>query len=77
LLLLLIYTQVNAIRPGPTKTQLFLKGKTEPLLTALAKASALGRLGEPEDIAHVVSFLVSQQGRWINGQIIGANGGYW
>ena len=68
---------MNCIRPGPTKTKLFLKDKTEPLLNALAKASALGRLGEPEDVARVVAFLVGEEGRWINGQVIGVNGGYW
>ena len=36
----------------------------------------LGRLGRPEDIAGVVSFLVGPAGRWINGQVVCANGGF-
>jgi len=35
----------------------------------------LGRLGTPDDIAGVVSFLVSAAGRWVNGQVVYANGG--
>ena len=68
---------VNAVRPGPTKTQLFMTGKSGEVQDQFAKQAALGRLGEPEDIARVVSFLVSEQGRWVTGQAIGANGGYW
>ena len=41
----------------------------------LVKRTALGRLGTPEDIAAVVAFLVSDDGNWVTGQIIGANGG--
>ncbi len=33
------------------------------------------RLGTPEDIARVVAFLAGPQGRWVNGQILRANGG--
>ena len=40
-----------------------------------AKMSPLGRLGQPQDIADVVAFLVSVQGRWITGQNIQAGGG--
>lgn len=39
------------------------------------KMSPLGRLGQPQDIADVVAFLVSEQGRWITGQNIEAGGG--
>jgi 3-oxoacyl-[acyl-carrier protein] reductase len=35
----------------------------------------LGRLGRPDDIASVVSFLVGPSGRWVNGQVVYANGG--
>jgi 3-oxoacyl-[acyl-carrier protein] reductase len=68
---------VNAVRPGPTKTQLFLTGKSNEVQDQFAKQAALGRLGLPEDIAQVVSFLVSEKGGWVSGQAIGANGGYW
>ena len=38
-------------------------------------ATALGRLGEPQDIANVVAFLVSDEGRWLTGVTLPANGG--
>jgi len=41
----------------------------------LAKLAPLERLGEPEDIARVVSFLAGPNAAWINGQVVRANGG--
>jgi 3-oxoacyl-[acyl-carrier protein] reductase len=67
---------VNAVAPGPVATELFLKGKSEAQLNEFKKANPLERLGEPEDIGRVVSFLVSEEGGWINSQIILANGGF-
>lgn len=66
---------VNAVAPGPTATDLFLNGKTPELVERLAKAAPLERLGTPEDIAGVVSFLASPDAGWVNGQTIRANGG--
>jgi 3-oxoacyl-[acyl-carrier protein] reductase len=66
---------VNAIAPGPTATDLFLTGKTEEQIANLAKMPPLERLGEPEDIANVVSFLAGPDGAWVNGQTLRANGG--
>jgi 3-oxoacyl-[acyl-carrier protein] reductase len=66
---------VNAIAPGPTGTDLFLKGKPQELVDRLAKMAPLERLGEPVDIADAVAFLASPDGRWINGQTLRANGG--
>jgi 3-oxoacyl-[acyl-carrier protein] reductase len=66
---------INAIAPGPTATDLFLTGKTEETIERLSKAAPLERLGQPEDIAAVVSFLVGPDGRWVNGQTLRANGG--
>jgi 3-oxoacyl-[acyl-carrier protein] reductase len=66
---------VNAVAPGPTATELFFKGKSQPLIDTIANLSPLQRLGEPADIAHVVSFLAGPEGGWINGQILRANGG--
>ncbi|TCL65148.1 SDR family oxidoreductase [Rhizobium sp. BK251] len=66
---------VNAVAPGPTGTDLFLHGKSDELIARFAKGNPLERLGTPDDIASVVSFLVSPQGGWINGQTIRANGG--
>jgi 3-oxoacyl-[acyl-carrier protein] reductase len=66
---------VNAVAPGPTATELFLRGKSEEQVRNFAKAPPLERLGTPDDIAGVVSFLAGSDGGWINGQIIRANGG--
>jgi 3-oxoacyl-[acyl-carrier protein] reductase len=67
---------VNSISPGPTNTDLFTKGKTEETIKHLASMAALGRIGEPDDIARVVLFLVSDEAAWITAQNIGVNGGF-
>jgi len=67
---------VNAISPGPVATELFLTGKSEEQVARLAKMPPLERLGEPEDIAAVVSFLAGPDGGWVNGQIVRVNGGF-
>ena len=66
---------VNTVAPGPTATELFLDGKTQEQIDALAKVPPLERLGTPEDIARVVSFLAGPDGHWVNGQILRSNGG--
>jgi 3-oxoacyl-[acyl-carrier protein] reductase len=66
---------VNAIAPGPTATKLFLDGKPQEVIDRLAKLAPLERLGQPEDIADAVAFLVGPDGAWINGQTLRANGG--
>ena len=67
---------VNVVAPGPVATELFLKGKSEAQIAELAKMAPLERLGKPEDIANVVSFLAGPDGGWINGQVLRANGGF-
>lgn len=67
---------VNAVAPGPVATELFLKGKTEAQIKEFGKLNPLERLGQPEDIASVVSFLAGPDGGWINGQVLRANGGF-
>lgn len=66
---------VNAVAPGPVSTELFLAGKSPELVERMAKMPPLERLGTPEDIAAVVSFLAGPDGGWINGQVLRANGG--
>lgn len=65
---------VNTVAPGPTATALFLEGKDEATIDTLAKQAPLERIGGPEDISEVISFLAGPA-RWINGQTIRANGG--
>jgi 3-oxoacyl-[acyl-carrier protein] reductase len=66
---------VNAVAPGPTATDLFLRGKSDQLIDHMAKMNPLERLGTPDDIAATVAFLAGPDGGWINGQVLRANGG--
>jgi 3-oxoacyl-[acyl-carrier protein] reductase len=66
---------VNAVAPGPTATPLFLDGKDQAVVDRMAKLAPLERLGTPSDIAGTVSFLAGPDGRWVNGQVLAANGG--
>jgi len=66
---------VNSVFPGPTKTPLIEKDLSEEELKRIGQAMFLGRMGEPEDVANVVAFLVSPEGSWVNGQQIIVNGG--
>jgi 3-oxoacyl-[acyl-carrier protein] reductase len=67
---------VNSISPGPVNTELFKQGKNEEVIKRLASMSAFNRIGEPEDIAKIVLFLVDDDSKWITGQNIGVNGGF-
>jgi 3-oxoacyl-[acyl-carrier protein] reductase len=67
---------VNAVAPGPVATDLFLAGKTTAQVDELSKLAPLQRLGQPQDIANVVSFLAGPDGAWINAQVLRANGGF-
>lgn len=66
---------VNSVAPGPTATKLFLDDKSDELIDRLTNMSPLERLGQPDDIASVVSFLAGSDGAWVNGQTLRANGG--
>ena len=66
---------VNSISPGPTNTELFMKGKPQEAIDRLASMNPFGRIGETKDIADVVVFLASDEAKWINAQNIGVNGG--
>jgi 3-oxoacyl-[acyl-carrier protein] reductase len=67
---------VNAVAPGPVGTELFLNGKTEEQIQQISSMAPLERLGQPDDIANVVSFLAGPDGGWINAQVLRANGGF-
>lgn len=66
---------VNAVAPGPVATELFLQGKTDEQVRHFASLPPLQRLGEPADIAAVVSFLAGPDSGWVNAQTLRANGG--
>jgi NAD(P)-dependent dehydrogenase (short-subunit alcohol dehydrogenase family) len=67
--------RVNALCPGFVNTPLLanLPPEKKARLTAL---HPLGRMGEPEDIAHMALLLISDQASWITGQSIAVDGGY-
>ena len=67
---------VNAVAPGPTATETFVHSTPADEQEQLAALPPLGRLGRPDDVADVVSFLVGPTGRWVNGQVVYANGGF-
>ena len=62
----------NVLNPGPIDTG-WMDDETH---VGLAAMTPLGRLGTPGDIAAVVSFLVSEEGRWISGQLLQADGAF-
>ncbi|RXZ81628.1 SDR family oxidoreductase [Paenibacillaceae bacterium] len=67
---------INAVAPGPINTELFLNGKSEEQIEGMKRLNAFGRLGETEDIAGVVAFLVSDEAQWVTGQTLRVNGGF-
>lgn len=67
---------INAVAPGPVNTELFLVGKTEQQIEGIRKVNAFGRIGEPDDIANVIEFLVSDKSQWVTGQTLRVNGGF-
>jgi NAD(P)-dependent dehydrogenase (short-subunit alcohol dehydrogenase family) len=66
--------RVNAVAPAVVKTR-FARALYEGREEEVAAAYPVGRLGEPEDVAAAVAFLVSDEASWINGQVLGLDGG--
>ena len=67
--------RVNAIAPGLTDTAQPRYGHSEEALAAMARTIPLGRMAQPEEIADVAVFLVSDEARYITGQTMFVNGG--
>jgi hypothetical protein len=65
---------VNVVSPGFTETAMLLTNIDDAARRNLIETTPLGRLGQPEEIAEVVAFLVSDPARWINRQNIAADG---
>ncbi|HET8852570.1 MAG TPA: SDR family oxidoreductase [Ktedonobacteraceae bacterium] len=63
---------VNAVDPGPTDTGWM----TEEVKRELLPRFPMGRIGQPEDAAHLIAFLASENAGWITGQIIRSTGGF-
>jgi 3-oxoacyl-[acyl-carrier protein] reductase len=69
---------VNTVTPGITDAGLVAEDMRRPgVREATERMTALGRLGEPDDIAAVVAFLASDDGGRITGAVIDASGGMW
>ncbi|KQV11522.1 3-oxoacyl-ACP reductase [Pseudomonas sp. Root329] len=67
--------RANAVSPGAIRTELG-GGLNDEFEALLASQTALGRVGEPEDVARVITLLLSEEGGWINAQTIEVAGGY-
>ncbi len=66
----------NVVSPGLVKTNLTKRiWEAAPVAAASAELHALGRLGEPEQIASLIAWLVDPENDWITGQVIGIDGG--
>lgn len=68
--------RVNAVAPGLVRTD-FSRAllDDERAVKHFERTTPLGRIGEPEDIARVIAFLVGPDSRWLSGQVITADGG--
>ncbi|MBO0782418.1 MAG: SDR family oxidoreductase [Ktedonobacteraceae bacterium] len=63
---------VNAVDPGPTDTGWL----TEEIKRELSPRFPMGRIGQPEDAARLITFLASEDAGWVTGQIIRSTGGF-
>ncbi|MBB5079184.1 SDR family NAD(P)-dependent oxidoreductase [Nonomuraea endophytica] len=70
--------RVNAVSPGATRTRLAddAFARFPEVIPPLAARTALGRVGEPEDIGTMIATLVSDESRWVTAQVIEVSGGY-
>ncbi|MEU9955359.1 SDR family oxidoreductase [Streptomyces sp. NPDC050982] len=70
--------RVNAVAPGSTRTRISDDAfeRFPEVIPALAAKTALGRVGEPDDIGSVIASLLSEESRWITAQNIEVSGGY-
>lgn len=69
--------RVNVVAPGPVETEGFVSTgvKGSDFEKGMIAATPLGRIGQPDDIARVVTFLASEDSAWLTGERIGASGG--
>jgi 3-oxoacyl-[acyl-carrier protein] reductase len=65
---------VNAVAPGFIRTPL-VERLSEQIRERAVRESALGRMGEPEDVAHAVAFLCTERARYITGAVLVVDGG--
>jgi NAD(P)-dependent dehydrogenase (short-subunit alcohol dehydrogenase family) len=74
--------RVNAVSPGPTRTRISDSSGVAAfeaypeVIPALAAKTALGRIGEPDDVGMAIATLLSEESRWITAQNIEVSGGF-
>lgn len=70
--------RANSVAPGPTRTRIANDAfeKFPEVIPPIVARTALGRVGEADDIGSVIAFLLSDEARWITGQDIEASGGH-
>ncbi len=66
---------VNVIAPGVIKSKFAVEGIRGDMLERMQQATAMGRFGEPREIADTIAFLCSDKSSYITGQVIGVDGG--
>jgi NAD(P)-dependent dehydrogenase (short-subunit alcohol dehydrogenase family) len=67
--------RVNAVAPGPIRTPLMRRNRTDQEIAAMGGLSLTGRIGEPEEIAAAVVWLASPAASYVMGQTIEVDGG--
>lgn len=69
---------MNAISPGPTRTRIGDDAfeRFPEVIDVLAAKTALGRIGEPDDVGLAIAALLGEEGRWITAQSIEVSSGF-
>ena len=67
--------RINAIAPGPIDTEANRTTTPAAMVDDIVKRIPLSRMGQPEDLVGMCLFLLSEQARWITGQIFNVDGG--
>lgn len=67
--------RANAVAPGPILTAQAAEHMEQAMKEAMLTGVRSRRLGRPDDVAAMVAFLISDDGQWVNGQVISVDGG--